>query len=39
MQVSDRAWRGVYEDVSGPLIVEVVKEYLATHCDYMCQVS
>lgn len=37
LTVSDRASRGVYEDVSGPLIVEVLNEYLATECHYVCQ--
>jgi len=35
LTVSDRASRGVYEDVSGPLIGEVLREYLATECHYM----
>ena len=37
LTVSDRASRGIYEDVSGPLIVEVLKEYLATDCHYVCR--
>jgi len=37
LTVSDRASRGLYEDVSGPLIVSVLSEYLATECHYMCR--
>mmetsp|Transcript_8444 Transcript_8444/g.13320 ORF Transcript_8444/g.13320 Transcript_8444/m.13320 type:complete len:244 (-) Transcript_8444:86-817(-) len=37
LTVSDRASRGEYEDLSGPAIVEVVKEYLATDCEYICR--
>ena len=37
LTVSDRASRGLYEDVSGPLIVQVLAEYLATDCHYMCR--
>lgn len=32
--VSDRASRGIYEDVSGPNIEQVLREYLATECGY-----
>ncbi len=32
--VSDRASRGEYEDRSGPAIEVVLREYLATDCDY-----
>ncbi len=32
--VSDRASRGVYEDLSGPAIEEALREYLATPCEY-----
>ena len=32
--VSDRASRGQYEDLSGPAIETVLREYLATECDY-----
>ncbi|MCC6672402.1 MAG: molybdopterin adenylyltransferase [Planctomycetes bacterium] len=32
--VSDRASRGIYEDVSGPNIETVLREYLATECEY-----
>ena len=35
LTVSDRASRGVYEDVSGPLIGEVLREYLATECHFI----
>ena len=34
LTVSDRASRGEYEDVSGPAIEQVLREYLATDCDY-----
>jgi hypothetical protein len=37
LTVSDRASRGLYEDVSGPLIVEVLGEYLETDCHYVCR--
>jgi molybdopterin adenylyltransferase len=32
--ISDRASAGVYEDVSGPRVCEVLKEYVATPCQY-----
>ncbi|MEO0480609.1 MAG: molybdopterin adenylyltransferase [Planctomycetota bacterium] len=32
--VSDRASRGDYEDLSGPAIEEVLREYIATECLY-----
>ena len=32
--ISDRASRGQYEDLSGPAIEVVLREYLATDCDY-----
>jgi molybdopterin adenylyltransferase len=32
--ISDRASRGEYEDRSGPAIEEVLREYIATECDY-----
>jgi molybdopterin adenylyltransferase len=32
--ISDRASRGEYEDLSGPAIEAVLREYLATECDY-----
>ena len=35
LTVSDRASRGLYEDVSGPLLVQVLKEYLATDCHFI----
>jgi molybdopterin adenylyltransferase len=35
LTVSDRASRGLYEDVSGPLLVLVLKEYLATDCHFI----
>ena len=35
LTVSDRASRGVYEDVSGPLIGQVLREYLATDCHWI----
>jgi molybdopterin adenylyltransferase len=34
LTISDRASRGQYEDQSGPAIEEVLREYLATDCDY-----
>ncbi|MEM7202832.1 MAG: molybdopterin adenylyltransferase [Planctomycetota bacterium] len=34
LTVSDRASRGEYEDRSGPAIEEVLREFLATECDY-----
>jgi gephyrin len=38
LTVSDRASAGVYEDVSGPAIVAVLREYLATPCDFTTRV-
>lgn len=35
LTVSDRASRGLYEDVSGPLVVQVLREYLATDCHFI----
>ena len=32
--ISDRAASGQYEDLSGPAIESVLREYLATECDY-----
>ena len=32
--ISDRASRGQYEDLSGPAIEAVLREYFATDCDY-----
>lgn len=34
LTVSDRASRGIYEDKSGPAIEAVLREYIATACDY-----
>ena len=34
LTVSDRASAGDYEDLSGPAIEVVLREYLATECDY-----
>ena len=34
LTISDRASRGVYEDESGPRVVGVLKEYIATDCVY-----
>ena len=34
LTVSDRASKGEYEDKSGPAIESVLREYLATSCDY-----
>ncbi len=38
LTISDRASRGEYEDKSGPAIEEVLREYLATPCDYLRKV-
>jgi len=38
LTISDRASAGVYEDVSGPAIVVVLREYLATPCEFMTRV-
>ena len=35
LTVSDRASAGVYEDVSGPAIVAVLRDYLATPCTFL----
>ena len=32
--ISDRATRGVYEDLSGPAIEAALRDYLATECRY-----
>ena len=32
--ISDRASQGVYKDESGPRVCEVLKEYIATECEY-----
>lgn len=34
LTISDRATQGVYEDVSGPAIESVLREFLATDCEY-----
>jgi molybdopterin adenylyltransferase len=34
LTISDRATQGVYEDVSGPAIESVLREFLATACEY-----
>ena len=34
LTVSDRASSGEYEDLSGPAIEEVLREYIATDCEY-----
>jgi molybdopterin adenylyltransferase len=34
LTLSDRASRGVYEDLSGPAIEAALRDYLATECDY-----
>src|SRR5690606_29986744 len=34
LTVSDRASRGDYEDLSGPAIETVLREFIATECDY-----
>ncbi len=33
--ISDRASAGTYEDLSGPAIESVVREYLSTDCEYL----
>uniref|UniRef100_A0A7S2T0J0 MoaB/Mog domain-containing protein n=1 Tax=Chloropicon primus TaxID=1764295 RepID=A0A7S2T0J0_9CHLO len=33
--ISDRASQGVYKDESGPRVCEVLKEYIATECEYI----
>ena len=38
LTVSDRASRGIYEDLSGPAIEECLREYIATDCDYEIKV-
>ena len=38
LTISDRASRGIYEDQSGPAIEEVLREYIATTCDYVRRV-
>ena len=38
LTVSDRASRGEYEDLSGPNIEQVLREYLATPCAYQRRV-
>ncbi|MEZ6197797.1 MAG: molybdopterin adenylyltransferase [Planctomycetota bacterium] len=38
LTVSDRASRGDYEDLSGPAIETVLREYVATDCDYEIRV-
>ena len=34
LTISDRATRGVYQDLSGPAIEEALREFLATECLY-----
>ncbi|MGA0059962.1 MAG: molybdopterin-binding protein, partial [Planctomycetota bacterium] len=34
LTISDRASQGIYEDESGPAIESVLREFLATECDY-----
>ena len=36
--ISDRASSGEYEDLSGPAIESVLREYLATECEYCREV-
>jgi molybdopterin adenylyltransferase len=38
LTISDRASTGAYEDRSGPAIETVLREYLATPCDYQRRV-
>ena len=34
LTISDRATRGIYEDLSGPAIEKALREFLATECVY-----
>ena len=34
LTVSDRASRGIYEDLSGPAIEAALRDYLATECEF-----
>ena len=34
LTISDRATRGIYEDLSGPAIEKVLREFIATECVY-----
>ena len=34
LTISDRASRGIYDDVSGPAIEAALRDYLATPCEY-----
>ncbi len=34
LTVSDRASRGIYEDLSGPAIEAALRDYFATECEY-----
>jgi molybdopterin adenylyltransferase len=34
LTISDRASRGIYEDLSGPAIEAALRDYLATECEY-----
>jgi molybdopterin adenylyltransferase len=38
LTVSDRASRGIYDDESGPAITAVLRDYLATDCDFETRV-
>jgi gephyrin len=38
LTVSDRASAGIYEDLSGPAIVAVLRDYLATQCEFVTRV-
>lgn len=38
LTISDRASRGEYEDLSGPAIEEVLREYITTDCTYVRRV-
>lgn len=38
LTISDRASQGAYEDLSGPNIEKVLRDYLATECDYQRRV-
>jgi molybdopterin adenylyltransferase len=38
LTISDRASRGEYEDLSGPAIEEVLRQYLATDCRFVREI-
>jgi molybdopterin adenylyltransferase len=36
--ISDRASRGIYEDLSGKAIIDTLNEYLITECEYIYKI-